>query len=183
MNRRKSELSGSIDRKTGSVLVIYENRSARARAVSFCEDLIQRSGNNTNVESHLSSFDALKAPERFNRTIQQGCTVDLIVFAVDPEGDFPPEIKRWTERWIVERGEREGTLIGLVDKGPYDIACLKEIYLRHVAHRAGLDYLSQVPSKLPEEIDLMASLNQREGQVTSVLAGILHVKLAPPELR
>jgi hypothetical protein len=184
MNTRKFA-NESKSGLTSSVLVFYENRSARARAVSFCERLIEQSGVSMKMKTHWCSFDALKAPVRFDGVINHGCEADVVLFSVSPEGDFPHDVKLWTERWMIKRGDREGVLVGLVDKktSACEIACLKEIYLRHLAHRAGLDYLSQLPHKLPSEIpDLLVSLNQRAGQVTSVLDEILHTRPVPPRL-
>ncbi len=97
---------------------------------------------------------------------------DYVVFASACEGDLPRELKIWIEGWLTKRGEREGTLVGLMEQHtrPFEIASLKEIYLRHVAHRAGLDYLSHVPSRkskaLPNSLD---SYQERARQMTSVL--------------
>ena len=88
------------------------------------------------------------------------------------------------ERWICQRSEREGALVGLVladrHSRPGEIACLKEIYLRHAAHRAGMDYLSQVPPVLPKAMpDSLDMYRERAGQVTSVLDEILRTGLPP----
>lgn len=173
------------DRKTGSVLVLFENRAARERAVSFCEELIAESGSGMELSKHWSSFDSLNASEKFDKALAQGGEAGIIVFAVTPDGDLPEVVKRWTERWLAKRGEREGSLVGLVlneQAGPCEVACLKEIYLRHLAHRAGMDYLSRLPNVQSDSETQLDSLSQRAGRVTSVLDEILRTQFVPPNI-
>jgi hypothetical protein len=83
----------------------------------------------------------------------------------------------WIEDWLNKRGEHEGALVGLLDydDGPQHVATFREIYLRHVARRAGMDYLSHAPPTtrraIPDSID---SFSERAGRMTSVLDDILH---------
>ena len=58
----------------------------------------------------------------------------------------------------------------------------KYIYLRTVAHNAGMDYLTQIPQTIssrgiPDSLD---SYSKRAGHVTSVLDDILRQKAPPP---
>jgi hypothetical protein len=67
---------------------------------------------------------------------------------------------------------------------PHEMASFREIYLRHIARRAGMDYLSRgaptATKAIPDSID---SFSERAGRVTSVLANILHKHPhAPPRL-
>ena len=57
--------------------------------------------------------------------------------------------------------------------------------VRNIAHRAGMDYLTQVPETIGRAIpDSLASCSERADRVTSVLDEILHQKTvpAPPRL-
>ena len=91
--------------------------------------------------------------------------------------------KLWIERWLGKRREREGAIVGLVSgqTAPCATAGLKEIYLRHIAHRAGMDYLSRTtptaPFAMPDSLD---SFCNRARQVTSVLDDILRTRFIPP---
>ena len=84
-----------------------------------------------------------------------------------------------------KRGDREGALVGLTDSaaGAYGVNAQKFIYLRGVAHRGGMDYLTQVPQELSRGMsDSIESYTERAHQVTSVLDEILHYKSPPPNL-
>ena len=113
----------------------------------------------------------------------KAATADMILFSMSSAGDLPHEVKLWIERWLNRRSEREGALIGLVTDrpaNPFEIASLKEVYLRHTAHRAKMDYLShEIPTArkaIPDSID---SYNRRAGQMTSVLDQILRNQPTP----
>ena len=89
---------------------------------------------------------------------------------------MPVGIKTWIESWLACRDEREGILAGLLGAG---VGCALEVpqqlYLRQVAHRAGMDYLTQVPQSISRCLAESAeSYNVRAAQVTRVLDEILH---------
>ena len=165
---------------------MYENLESREQAISFCEAFTKQSGAAAVLGVSCFAFDSLSVPAKSAEAVKNAVQADLIVFAVTSAGDLPREVKLWTENWLGKRGEREGALVGLVSgdaANPCEIACLKEVYLRHLAHRAGLDYLSHVPPMISREIpDSLDSFNQRAGQVTSVLDEILHTRFVPQSI-
>lgn len=158
------------------VVVLYEGPAIREHAVRFCERLAQEQ-KSTAVEMNWWSFHLLAHPALAGDAVQKAADADVVIFAMDGSGDLPDEIKLWIERWLNKRGEREGALVGLLNcqDGTRDVASFREIYLRHTARRAGMDYLSQgaptVTKAIPDSID---SFSERAGQVTSVLDNILH---------
>ena len=172
--------------KAGGVLVLYENPASREQAISYCEEFTKQSGAAAEPGVSWYSFDSLRVPAKSAEAVKHAVMADLIIFTVTAAGDLPREVKLWTEIWLGKRGEREGALVGLVfgvQANPCQVACLKEVYLRHLAHRAGMDYLAHLPSRVPWEIpDSLDSFSQRAGQVTSVLDEILHARFLPPSL-
>ena len=168
------------------VVVVYENPSIRERAVRFCEGLIEEQ-KSPGMDMDWWSFTVLSHPTLAQNAVEKAANAGVVVFAMDARGDLPDEIKLWIERWLNKRGEREGALVGLLDaeEGLLEIASFREIYLRHAARRAGMDYLSHaaptVHRAIPDSID---SFSERAGQVTSVLDGILqkHPHFPPPVL-
>ncbi|MFO1476876.1 MAG: hypothetical protein U1F98_09525 [Verrucomicrobiota bacterium] len=157
------------------ILVIYENLPAREYALR-CHPLPEPDDKPENMEILWISFSALAQSARSAAATRMALVADLIVFVVTPAGDLPQPVKFWMERWIGKRSLREGAIVGLVHRPSTssELACLKEIYLRHAAHRAGLDYLSYVPRVrpvvLPESPD---SYTERAGQTSKILAEIL----------
>jgi hypothetical protein len=166
------------------VVVVYEAPAIRERAVHFCERLAieQKS---TDIDMDWWSFTLLSHPTMAHNAMEKAANADVVVFAMDARGDLPEEIKLWIEKWLNKRGEREGALVGLLgnEEGIHDLATFREMYLRHAARRAGMDYLSHAAPTLRRAIpDSIDSFSKRAGQVTSVLDSILqkHPHSSPP---
>jgi hypothetical protein len=176
--------SGTAQRQ--SVIVIYESAAAHERAMYFCGRLARKSDATPQV--HWHGFESLRNNATATELINKAARADLLVFSFSSQGDFPQELKLWIERWLGKRCEREGSLVGLVTDRVQSVcpfASLKEIYLRHIALRAGMDYLSHVPPSAEKVIpDSLDSFTRRAGQMTSVLGKILESQpaIAAPKL-
>jgi hypothetical protein len=157
------------------VVVVYESPAIREYVVRFFERLAEE-GKASAAAMKWWPFRLLAQPAPGDDAAQAAATADVIVFAMNASGDLPNEIKLWMEKWLNKRGEREGALVGLLNREePHEMASFREIYLRHIARRAGMDYLSRgaptASKAIPDSID---SFSERAGRVTSVLANILH---------
>ena len=184
--QRDINKAGPRIRKARSVVVLYESVAAREHAARFCDQLTEQPSAKSNLKSNCWSFASLGDSAPAGEAAGRAKKADLIIFAFTSGGDLPPEVKLWTETWLGKRHELEGALVGLVvDRGanPCEMACLKEVYLRHLARRAGMDYLSQMPPTMAKAMpDSLDSFDQRARQVTSVLAEILRSHFRPPPL-
>jgi hypothetical protein len=170
-NRKDGEAS-----RARCVVVVYETPAIREHAMQFCERLAGECECTPVSEMSWWSFHLLALPPEATDAAQKAADADVVVFAMKAGGDLPHEVKLWIENWLNRRGEREGALVGLLAReASYDIAPFREIYLRHIARRASMDYLSHaVPTASKAIPDSLDSFSQRAGQVTSVLDGILH---------
>jgi hypothetical protein len=172
-------------RPAKAVAVIYEDSSIRERAVHFCGRLIEAQ-HSPELNLDWWSFPLLDDSSMAHSAVEKAARADIVVFAMEARGDLPERIKLWIEKWLNKRGEREGAIVGLLhrDEGWHSVASFREIYLRHAARRAGMDYLSHAAPTLrramPDSID---SFSERAGRMTSVLDGILQARPAmPPRL-
>jgi hypothetical protein len=170
----------SSARQHARAVVIYETAPARDRATQFCRQLSEHQA--FDIDWYL--FDVLGEAGSATHAAHKASLADLVLFSMTFNGDLPREVKLWIEIWLGQRREREGAIVGLVLDRPRDLlvgVSLKEIYLRHTATRAGMDYLSHatpaVWNAMPDSID---SFNQRAGQITSVLDQFLHTPAVPP---
>jgi hypothetical protein len=157
--------------------VLYETPEARERLLTQF-DQGGRSAYSAESSAQWMPFSDIAKPGLSEAFFQKLLEADLIIFAASGEGDFKPEFKSWLDRWAVKRKSREGALAGIFnDRKAMDVSSKKEVYLRHVAHRAGLDYLSRLPSHasriVPNSLD---NFNERAGQMTSVLDHILNTR-------
>jgi hypothetical protein len=106
------------------------------------------------------------------------------VLALGTDGELASEARAWTENLLRKRGTLEGALVSLFEPatGASAQGCSKDTYLRKVAHRGGMDYLSHAaPASTKGIPDSIESYNQRAGQVTSVLDEILQNQPGPPQ--
>ena len=165
-----------------SVVVVYEDPAAREQAVNFCDQLVKRFWARFEFDVSWWSFAMLQQEPVATEAAERAARADLIVFSSALQGDFPASVRDWLESWLNRRGDREGILAGLMDPGA-DLSGRegpKHNYLRQVAHRAAMDYLTQVPHNIsrsiPESLDSYA---ERAVHVSSVLDEILH-RPAPP---
>jgi hypothetical protein len=162
-------------RTAKSVVVIYEDPSIRDRAVTFCERLAEEQ-HSAELNTDWWSFPLLSHTEMAHSAVEKAARADVVVFAMDARGDLPEEIKLWIEKWLNKRGEREGAIAGLLhrDEGWHGMASFREIYLRHIARRAGMDYVSHAAPTLRKAIpDSIDSFSERAGRSSSVLESIL----------
>jgi hypothetical protein len=168
-----------------SAVILYEDRASRERALEFWQRLSQQQEANEELLVDMISFAQLSRADEARRTAPKAASADFVVFAVTADGDVPDEIRSWIESWLGMRDAREGAMVGLVegDRSVGSTAGSKEIYFRHIAHRAGMDYLSQSPpaaSKgLPDSLD---SYQDRARHMTSVLNTILDTPSPPPRV-
>lgn len=169
-----------------SVVVVYETPAIREHAVKFCERLAHEQESAAAAETNWWSFRLLGHSETGAHAARTAAGADVVIFAMHAAGDLPDEIKLWIENWLNKRGDREGALVGLLarEKRPHDVPPFREIYLRHIAHRAGMDFLSHAAPTAANAIpDSLDSFSERAAQMTSVLDSILHTRpRTPPSL-
>jgi hypothetical protein len=168
-----------------SVVVVYEDDAARARAVAFCDQLVSRFWEKCDFDVSWWPFTAITETGSASDAALRAACADLILFSATPEGDFPLPVKAWIETWLNKRGDREGMLVGLVDPlaDPVGQEGQKHSCLRNAAHHSAMDYLTQVPQDIAFSIpDSLDSYTERADQVTNLLDDILHRQSPPPNL-
>ncbi len=169
-------------RTAWSVVVVYEDTMTRELAVKFCDHLVERFWTTDEFEVSWLSFADLQEARPAHEAKQKAAVANLIIFATWPETSMPVEIRGWIENWVSQRGDREGALFGLLDhaSGLTGRTAEKYVYLRAVAHRAGMDYLTEVPQNLLRSMpDSLESYTERADRVTSVLDEILRQQEPP----
>lgn len=163
-----------------SVFVLYEDGTSRTSAVHFCDHLIERFWTRCAFDISWVSFEELKDRDRAAWASEKAASSDMIVMATHPTGWLPGEIRDWAEALVNRRHEREGVLFGLGDPGGGgEMSTSKFAWIRQVAHRAGLDYLTQAPEELGGIADSPDAYSLRAKTVTSVLDGILQYHPLP----
>jgi hypothetical protein len=180
-----SEQSAKGSKNAWRVVVLYEQPDARERAVKFCGELVDRFWAAYDFSVTWWPFELLGQRDAAREASEKAVVADLMVFAGNLQGELPPAVQGWLDAWVALRGEREGTLIGVLqDSGELRLGLPdRHPFLRHMAHRAGMDYLTEVPTDLslclPDSLD---SYSARADRVTTLLDAILHQRPPPPML-
>jgi len=172
---------GKDMKRNWSVTVVYEDTPTRESAVKFCDLLVKRFWSQSEFSINWWGFSQLEDSTTAQEAQDKAAEADLIIFAAQPETEFSDPLEHWIETWLSRRGEREGALIGLNDPCAAVGSAVpgKFCYLRNVAHRAGMDYLTNLPEELRAIPDSPESCSERARQVTHVLDDILRRRTLP----
>lgn len=156
------------------VVVVHEDSGTRQMAVRFCDELVLRFWTKRSFSFSWWSFASLTEANAGRVAAERAAEADLIVFATRQGMDLPLEIKCWVADWERKRAQREGCLVVLTDSPQTERTAEPHFYFRGLAHRSGLDYLTQMPSDLSQSIpESVESCHARAQRVTSVLDDIL----------
>ncbi len=158
-----------------NVVVLYEDEVTRQEAIRCADALVDNDWMNRDLDAAWASFQDLTNAAKAAETARKARSADFVVFAVQPEGDFSFETLEWIERWLDCREDnREGALVGLV-RNRGEVCANKELFLRNLARKIGMDFLTRLPESAHGPIpDSLSSYAERASQVTGVLDEILH---------
>jgi hypothetical protein len=167
-----------------SVLVLYDDAETRQRAMKVCDHLVHQFWSEVEFTFHWWRTDFLEDDTMAATAAADAANADFIVANSSPERELSPFVRNWFDAWISQREGREGAFVDLTEAGAASAirAQHKKNFLRNVAHRAGMDYLTKVPTAINSALpDSVESVDLRAGQITSVLDDILH-QPPPPRL-
>lgn len=168
---------------TWSVAVIYDEAQARETAMAFCDSLVHKFWADNEFDVSWWHAARLQHPQDAEEALKRSATADVVVFAIQPQS--PAYLHDWANEWLNRRGNREGALVGLIPTNePLGVErTFMHGFLRHLAHCAGMDFLTAVPQAIPRRApESLESWAKRAHQVTTVLDGILHRPGSTPRL-
>jgi len=170
-------------KKTWSIVVIYEDTATREHAVRACDHLVKRFWAEGELDVTWWSCAMLAEPALARQGVEKAVQADLIILSLCRDRELASPVSEWIESWLAQRGDREGALVDLTGQEAEagGAAAERHIYLRHAAHRGGMDYLTREPETISWSMpDSLESVTSRADQVTSVLDEILHTQPPPP---
>lgn len=172
---------------TKQIAVVYDTSEARQDAIGFCDGLVGRFWEQFEFDISWWPLERLESGASVNDAATKAAAADIVVFATE-NSQIRPGFQDWIELWLAKREEHEGALVSLASAGPGGEtgAPMMPCFLRGVAHRAGMDYLTGIPECLSDPIpETLESCAERAQQVTALLDEILHAPLpeAPVSLR
>lgn len=160
-------------KKKRLVAVFFEGEPSRDMAAQFCDELVRRFWAHSTFDVYWCAVGDLAEEATSREAARRAAEAEMVVFAMPGKGEPAWEVQAWACQLIDLRREREGALVGLLEPGEGAHSGRFQ-FLRNLAHRAGMDYLTQVPDVLCLEIpDSLESYSQRAAEVTGVLDDIL----------
>jgi hypothetical protein len=164
-------------RETWSVVVVYENTATSERAMAVCDHLVQQFWSEVEFNFHWWRTDFLEDPGMAATAASNAASADFVIFCAGTESELSPLVSEWCERWVGRRGGREGAFVDLTEATgtPASRAPHTQTYLRQIARRAMMDYLTQVPTTIMGTLpNSFESAAMRATHISSVLDDILH---------
>jgi len=181
----KPNVSESTAAREGvfSAVIAYEDAMTRDRAMQVCERLVQRFWKDMEFNFRWWRFDFLRDAGFVRQAARQAAGSDLILFSAHARRELPCIVEKCIETWVPWRGARDGVLVAMIGTAEDQLRGLVpiQVYLREVAQRANMDYLSQAAGAPVSELNTsIETITKRAEKVTSLLDGILHHSTIPP---
>jgi hypothetical protein len=171
-------------KETWRVAVLYEDTDNRQRAMQVGDHLMRQFWSEIEFDFNRWRFSFLEDPVLARQAGRHLADADVVILALRREGELPPGWKHWLEEHLEARGVREGAFIVLFDSedSSSPFGCPKERYLRSLAQRSGMDYLTEAPAALlgglPDSLD---GFSQRAEEHTTIIERIL-TNVPPPRI-
>jgi hypothetical protein len=171
-------------KKSWSVAVLFEDNATRKEAQDFFERLAADYWSETEFKLEWASFEALADDFGFREQARKFARADFLIFANCPHRPLPFHVHQWGEEWLRLRGRREGVLVAVSEPARASVESANTYaFLRQLAHRAGMDYMTDMPPNLEETIpNGPEQCRDRAEQMTSTLNTIMrhaHTRVAP----
>lgn len=129
-----------------SVVLVYENAAARERIEGVYAHLLGKLSKDFEFGCTWCSFYDFKDARNTAEFTAAAVDADLIVFSSHAEIEPPLPLRDWVEGWVHSKKAQDAVLAALLfqnqdsEDGPQSL----HSYLREVAQRGGMDFLSQV---------------------------------------
>jgi hypothetical protein len=165
-----------------SVIVLYEDKATRDRAMSLCDRLVKNFWSEVEFDFEWWRMDFLNDPQMGHTAAADAIDADIFIFSSSPKTDVSPIFLQWVQSWSDKRVDREGMFLDLTHAPAQSnpLVQRKQMKLREVAAKANLAYFDRVPPRLSEEfVNSWQNVETRATQVTAVLDDILN-RVPPP---
>ena len=132
------------------MVVVYEDLATRQRATAVCDDLVKKFWPEICFKFDWWRVNFLEDKGFAELAAGTAESSELVIFSGTEHRELSIATKRWFEKWARSRGRREGALVDLTEtaNSVNGVAELKKIYLRDIASRAFMDYVTKVPGDL-----------------------------------
>lgn len=126
--------SNQVD--TCNVVVIYDNLSARERAMAACDYLVKQFWENVELKFHWWRMDFLGDLSLAEDAALNAIASDFLIVCLDKNQTGSATLETWFKTWIARRKNQDGALL--------DLSANHQLsrFLQNASARSGFDYLS-----------------------------------------
>ena len=163
--------------------VAYEDLASRKRALQLYDRLAGQLLDEYDFQCTWWKFEHLQDRQLAARAADAATDANMIIVAVRDGVQLPVTAKRWIEKWLPFKTDRQSALVALIVE-PHDAAggsCPVQAYLRNVALQAGMDFFCHAfDSPKAERVHARETTEQRAQATLPLLAQMAQHKAAIP---
>jgi hypothetical protein len=148
MNSAQQQHATAASHGILSAVVVYEDLATRDRAAAICDDLVRQFWPDIRFQFDWWRVSFFEDDGFADLAVQSALVADIVIFCGTPDHELHPATKRWFEKWSRQRDGRDGALVDLTETSDTSNGGgeLKKLYLRDVASRALMDYITKPPT-------------------------------------
>ncbi len=133
-----------------SVSAVHEDGATGSRVEEYCENLARNLGGQCIIAREMWLLTELRTAQLRSIAAGEAASADVIIVSVHHADKLPNEVASWIELWLKQKRARAGVLVGLFDPLYLGTSSAIQAYLREVARKGNLEFLSRSEEK-PEE--------------------------------
>jgi len=161
-----------------NVLVAYDNLRSGIKAKDLCDRLSQHLAASCELRISFWSLSALQLPQLARAAEEEAAKTDLLIVAVNGDGDLRPRVKSWFSRCarrIRSNGGAFAAQLHGILKMHQELSPAYEC-LKHIADNAGVDFFSEVEEPTDEKLNnSIESIHKRAHMGSPMLEAILQL--------
>lgn len=160
-----------------------QDELCHARALSICERLVSKFWDELEFKFSWWLFTNLDYAANAAEAADVAAQAEMVLFATASTGELPERVKSWIEMWVNRRPDHGGALVCYTADEQTLSAQNSPVrgYLRQIALRGRMDFLSDIPEHLAQTIPEAPNwLSDRAGAMGPIMDGILHNTGTPP---
>ena len=156
-------------------MVICQAPESRQKAVQFCDEIVRRFWDSYDISVSWFTQDDVEDPAHSGHLEEAAHRARLVIFEACNK-PIPPAVLDRLAHFLCGRKSGQAQLAGLAETNVHN-----QILLRNLAHRVGMDFISEVPPDLNATMpDSPESCTSRAEAVSHLLSDILRKPPTPP---
>lgn len=110
-----AQLKTKVAEEKWSVVVLYEDKLTRDRAMSLCDRLVRNFWSEVEFDFRWWRTDFLNDARIAQTAAADATAADVFIFSSAPESDLSAAFLPWFDDWSARREPREGMFLDLAD--------------------------------------------------------------------